>query len=415
MSIPIARAFEELFRPTRYKVYWGGRGGAKSWAFAQALLLQGAEKPLRILCTRENQNSIQDSVHKLLCDTYERVGLGWFYEHTKTEIRGKNGTHIVFMGIRHDPQKIKSMEGIDRCWVEEADKVSDASWRFLIPTIRKAGSEIWVSFNPGLKTDATYQRFIIHPPPNALVKKVGHQDNPWFPQELRDEMEHDKRIDYDEYMHIWEGELKEYADGAIYGEQLKRAKREGRITDVPIEQTVVHTFWDLGRNDATAIWFLQRVGLQNRLIDYYENRLVDIEHYAQVLRDKGYTYGEHNLPHDVEIQVLGMTQNRKSMFEDLGVQPISVVPRVKSVEEGLAKVRKIFPTLWFDKTRCEKGLDALANYQYVYDEEVGTHRQLPLHNWASNGADALRQLAQGWDPDTEWDREEIDYPDIGIV
>jgi phage terminase large subunit len=414
-TIEVPKAFRDLYKPSRYKVYWGGRGGAKSWAFAQALLVQGVQQPLRILCTREYQGSIQDSVHALLRDQISRLGLESFYTTTATSIRGLNGTEFSFLGIKHDPQKIKSTEGVDRCWVEEADKVSEESWRLLIPTIRKAGSEIWVSFNPSLKTDPTYQRFIVYPPKGALVKKVSWRDNPWFSKELIDEMEHDKERDYDEYLHIWEGELKSFSDGSIYEQQIKQAKKDGRITTVPIESVETHTFWDLGRNDHTAIWFMQHIGLQYRMVDYYENRLVNIEHYAQVLKDKGYTYGSHYMPHDVEIQVLGMHSTRREMFEDLGVSPIEVVPRILNINEGIEQVRGIFPKCWFDEQRCERGLEALAQYQYVYDDQHATHRLTPLHNWASNGADAFRMMAQGYNPvDDDWYVDGPVYPDLGI-
>jgi phage terminase large subunit len=260
-----------------------------------------------------------------------------------------------------------------------------------------------VSFNPKLKTDPAYRRFVLNPPEGAVVKKVSWRDNPWLTDVLISEMEHLKTSDYDEYQHVWEGELKNFADGAIYANQLKLAKDEGRITKVPIESVPVHTFWDLGRNDSTAIWFMQRIGLQNRFIDYYEHRLVDLDHYAKVLKDKGYLYGEHYLPHDVEVIVLGANnRSRKVMLEDMGVQPIEVVPRIANLNEGIEATRQSFSSCWFDEDRCEQGLSALANYQYVFDEKFDTFRQVPLHNWASNGADAFRQFAQGYTADDKF-------------
>src|SRR6185437_15618646 len=148
-----------LFKPKRYKVAYGGRGGAKSWGFARALLILGAQKPLRILCTRETQKSIGDSVHKLLDDQIKLLGLEKFYEVQKSAIIGANGTEFIFAGIRQNVHNLKSYEACDICWVEEAQTVSKSSWDVLVPTIRKEGSEIWVSFNPDLETDETYQRF----------------------------------------------------------------------------------------------------------------------------------------------------------------------------------------------------------------------------------------------------------------
>lgn len=395
------KAFQCLVPASRYKVLYGGRGGGKSWAVAKTLLLKGSEGRLRILCTREYQGSIKDSVHKLLADLIDSMQLNRFYTVTRDAIVGANGTEFFFLGIKHDPHKIKSTEGIDICWIEEADAVSHESWKLLIPTIRKSGSEIWVTFNPHLATDSTYRRFIIAPPRNAMVKKVSWRDNPWFTQELKDEMEHDFEVDEDEANHIWEGEIKQYAEGAIYAKQLRKAKDDDRITHIPIENTEVFTFWDLGKNDHTAIWFMQRVGLQNRFIDYYENRLVDLEHYAKVLKEKDYLYGDHYLPHDAEFEILGMQQTRSEMLEDLGVKPVIIVPRINHINEGIEITRKAFASCWFDEVRCDRGLAALASYQYTYDDKNATHRMKPLHNWASNGADAFRQFAQGFKPDDD--------------
>jgi phage terminase large subunit len=429
LEVSIPDAFHELYNPARYKIYYGGRGGAKSWNFAISLIVMGYQRPLRILCGREHQNSIAESVHKLLEQQIERLGLNTFYTVNKQSITGKNGTEFFFEGIKMNTAKIKSMEGIDICWLEEADKISDESWSIIIPTIRKAGSEIWCSFNTGYKYDPTYQRFVVNAPPKTyegkpycVVKKVGYQDNPWFPEELRIEMEQLKETDYESYLHIWEGELKSIAEGAIYAKQLTKAKKENRILDFNIEPSVeVHTFWDLGKNDTTAIWFMQNVGKEYRFIDYYENRLVDIDHYCRVIkgiepgceRFKDYLYGTHFMPHDVEVELLGMTQTRKQQFESGGVRPINVVPRIPNINEGIEQTRKFMAHSYFHKTKCEEGLDRLYNYRYVFDEKFNTYRQTPCHDWASNGADAIRQAAQGFTPPTSW--KPIVYPKQAYV
>ena len=202
-SFPEALSF--LHQPARYKVAWGGRGSGKSWSIARSLLLEGAANPIRVLCAREFQSSIQDSVHRLLADQVAVLGLGSFYSIEKTSIKGLNGTLFGFEGIRHNVNKIKSYEGVDRAWIEEAQTVSRSSWETLIPTIRKPESEIWISFNPVLETDETYERFVLNPPPGAVVKKVNWQDNPWFPDVLRAEMDYLKSTDYDAYLNVWEG------------------------------------------------------------------------------------------------------------------------------------------------------------------------------------------------------------------
>lgn len=391
-------AFSGLYEKHREKCYYGGRAGAKSTAVADALLVKGDQEPLTILCAREIQKSMRQSVHKLLANQITRHGLDR-YQVFNDEIRHPNGTVFSFAGLRNNIDSIKSAEAVDVCWVEEAQSISENSLSKLIPTIRKPGSEIWYTWNPSLKTDAVYQRFVANPPPpGALVKKVSWRDNPWLSAEIKQEMAYLKEQDYAEYLHIYEGELKQFADGSIYREQLLKAREQGRICRIPIESACeVHTFWDLGRNDTTAIWFMQAVGKEHRFIDYYEHRLVDLEHYIRVLREKGYLYGTHFLPHDVEVTELSSTRgSRRMILEGGGVKPVKVVPRVTSIESGIAATRQSFARCWFDEERCARGIEALANYQYVFDEQHDTYRMTPLHNWASNGADAFRQYAQGF-------------------
>lgn len=206
---------EFLFRPARYKVLYGGRGGAKSWGISRALLIQAAQRRLRILCTREFQVSIRDSVRSLLLDQIDRLGLGPLYGAQHDAIYGVNGSEFLFSGIRSNVTRIRSMEGIDICWVEEAEKISEDSWTVLIPTIRKAGSEIWISFNPHEETDPTYQRFVKNPPPGAVVVPIGWQDNPWFPAELTREKDYLYRIDSEAAEHVWGGQLRKNSEAAV--------------------------------------------------------------------------------------------------------------------------------------------------------------------------------------------------------
>jgi phage terminase large subunit len=213
--IDFAPKLRFLFDPARYKIAYGGRGGAKSWGFARALLIKACQQPLRILCVRELQTSIQESVHKLLSDQIIAMGLSAFFEIQKQQIYGRNGSQFFFAGIKNTPSKIKSTEGVDICWVEEAQTVSEQSWAFLIPTIRKPGSEIWMSFNPHLSTDPTYQRFVTHAPPHAAVVKIGYQDNPWFPEELEQERLYLLKVDPEAHDHVYGGECQTQSEAQV--------------------------------------------------------------------------------------------------------------------------------------------------------------------------------------------------------
>ena len=202
-----------LFQPKRNKVLYGGRGGSKSWTVARVLLAKGAEQPLRILCVREIQNSIADSVHKLLSDQAE--AMGYPYVVTDNEIYHPNGTSFIFAGLHRNITRIKSYEGVDICWVEEAERVSKKSWDTLLPTIRKAGSEIWVTFNPDLATDPAYQMFVAEPIPDTWTHKVNGSDNPWFPDDLKKLRAHAYATDPDAADNIWGGEPRQDSQAQI--------------------------------------------------------------------------------------------------------------------------------------------------------------------------------------------------------
>lgn len=190
----------------RYRVAYGGRGSAKSWSMARAILILCLSRTLRVLCAREYQASIKASVHTLLADQIDQLGLRDLFQVDQTSIRSHNGSEILFAGVRRDPHSIKSLEGIDLCWIEEAESVSKTSWEILIPTVRKPGSEIWISFNPRSPNDPVWQRFIADPVSSSIVKRVSWQDNPWLPDVLRLEREELLRRDPELEAHVWGGE-----------------------------------------------------------------------------------------------------------------------------------------------------------------------------------------------------------------
>jgi phage terminase large subunit len=391
-----------LFRPKRYKVLYGGRGAGRSWGVARALLILGTKSPIRVLCARELQNSIEESVHKVLCDQIVNLGLGQFYDIQQKEIRGANGTTFNFAGIKNNTNKIRSYEGIDYCWVEEANKVSKASWNILTPTIRKKGSEIWITFNPELNTDYTFQRFVKESAsdPDVAVVKMTFRDNPWFKDtELSSDMARDKEHDYDMYLNVWEGHTVQHLEGAIYARELRKAQAEGRICTVGYDQeTPVDTFWDLGRADSTAIWFAQRVAMQYRVLAYYESSGIKIpmddptggvNHFLKECQRRGYVYGTMWLPHDAKAKRLGSKRSVEEIIRHAGYR-VQIVPRL-SRDDGINAARVIFPNCWFDEDNCEDGINALRHYRYkVKDGQLSSE---PFHDWASDGADAFRYLA----------------------
>lgn len=385
---------EFLFKPKRYKIAYGGRGGSKSWGFARALLILGAQKPLRVLCARETQKSIADSVYKLLCDQIEALGLQDFYAVTKTNIVGLNGTEFTFAGIRQSSvADIKSYEGCDICWVEEAQLVSKHSWEILIPTIRKDGSEIWISFNPDLETDETYKRFVLTPPTESEVVKINWRDNPWFPDVLRQEMEDLKARDVDSYEHVYEGACKQVVEGAIYRTELVQAEKDGRMCRVPYDASKpVDTFWDLGFGDNTSIWFAQSIGFEFRIIDFESGTLKDLGWYLKQLQSRPYVYGADCLPHDAQAHSLAAGGRTIEQMMRAAGRNVKIVRKL-SIADGIAAVRAIFNRCWFDADKCADGIQALRHYRYDFDEDLGTYKKEPRHDWASHPADAFRYLA----------------------
>lgn len=246
VSLKLASKFQGLFKPKRYKVFWGGRGGAKSWAVADYLIARAMVGRERIGCFREFQNSIKDSVLQLLKDRIEALGVQRFFTSTQTSVYClTTGSEFLFKGLRHNATEIKSTEGITIAWVEEAQLVSKDSWELLIPTIRTEGSEIIVTFNPIEETDDTYERFVPRclscnnepftsvgeaedheaqhpehevrlPPPDAIVQKVNWSDNPWFPVVLDLERQHMLQTDPDAYEHVWGGRTRKLSGSVIF-------------------------------------------------------------------------------------------------------------------------------------------------------------------------------------------------------
>ena len=380
--------FRAVFKPARYKVLYGGRGGGKSWGVATYLLAEAAKRQLRVLCCREYQSSIRESVHKLLGDTINAYRLHDRFMVMEKTIKANNGSEFLFEGLRHNISRIRSLEGIDRVWVEEAQNVSRSSWEVLIPTIRKDGSEIIITFNPELETDETYQRFVVHAPSDATVIRLNYTDNPWFPETLRREMEELRERDEDAYQHVYLGECRMTLEGAIYARELREAQEEGRICSVPYDPTKgVNVYFDLGWADQTAIWMAQHVAGEVRLIDYLEDSQRPFADYMRELQARGYVYDTMWLPHDARAKQLGTGRSIEEMARAAGWR-VRICPNL-SVSDGISACRTIFPTMWFDRGKCSDGLQALRRYRYDVNSDGRVSRN-PLHDDASHAADSLR-------------------------
>jgi len=390
MEIELPEKLNFLFEPSRYKILLGGRGSGKSWGVARALLITGARKPTRILCTREVQKSIQQSVHQLLKDQIEAMGLSEFYEVLQTTIRGLNGTEFFFAGLSDlTVDSIKSFEGVDVVWCEEAQTISERSWSVLIPTIRKENSEIIVTYNPELETDPTHVRFVVNTPPDCKVVTMNWVDNPWFPTTLNMEREHaQKTLKPEVYNWIWEGRCKPAVEGAIYFDEIAAAEREGRIRDVPADPLLkTHAVWDLGWNDSMAIVLVQRSASELRIVDYIEDSHRTLDDYVRQLKAMPLNWGTHYLPHDGFAKDFKTGKSAQEILEALGCS-VEQTPNMP-IEEGIRAARMVFSRVYFDKSKAARLLECLKRYRRHINRTTN-EAGAPLHDAYSHGADAWR-------------------------
>lgn len=317
MNLKIPKKLEFLVKQTkRYKVAYGGRGAAKSWTFADCLLALAVQKKLRVLCVRELQTSIKDSVHRLLADRVKYHNLDKFFQVTESEIRGANGSLFLFKGLRSNIAEIKSLEGVNYCWVEEAQKVSHTSWELLVPTIRTEHSEIWISFNTGGEGDPVYQRFVTTKRNDAIVVKVNYYDNPWFPDVLRNEMEFDKKNNPSRYDNVWEGNPG--SEGRFFIEfgphlltdpfQIEPSTLEGRLFGS----------LDHGTTHATSfgLWYIDANNIIYRLCSYYATGGTVAGH-VQSIHDtiESFTWTMGYFPERVWADPSMWTQVKKNEFD----------------------------------------------------------------------------------------------------
>ena len=381
-----------LLTPKRYKVLHGGRGSAKSWSAARALILLAASKPIRVLCARETQKSIQESVHRLLKDQIGLLGLDELFEIQETRIIGRNGSDFAFAGIRQQGvANLKSFEAVDICWVEEAQVVTKRSWDVLIPTIRKPGSEIWITFNPELDDDETYKRFVTDPPDDAWVCAVNWHDNPWFPTVLEGERLLMQKRDPVGYKTTWEGQCRAAVEGAIYAEEIAAAVQAGRIRNVPADPTLkTHWVWDLGWNDSTAIIGVQRSGSEIAIPYFIQGDHRTLADYAQDIRAVKQNLGDLWLPHDGAAKNLQTGKSPQEVLQGLGFS-VQIVPNM-DIEQGIHAARLVFPRCYFDKQNTAPLTNSLKRYKRQQNQATGAFGA-PLHDEHSHAADSFRYLA----------------------
>ena len=367
---------EILSQKARCKTIYGGRGGSRTWSVARYLLGKTVGRSLRILCTREVQNTIKDSVYRVLSDQIAMLGLQKHFQVKADTISGISGSEFLFKGLRQNIGEIKSTEGIDICWVEEAAKVSAISWDTLIPTIRKPDSEILVTFNPDGENDPVYQRFVKNAPPGYVSRMVNWRDNPFFPEVLRKEMEYCKKVDYDKYLHIWEGQCKGYSEDCIF---------KGKVTVEEFEtpESVERFFFgaDFGfSKDPTC---LVRMFIQDRCL------YIDYEAYGHGVEITELPAFFKTVPGAEKWEICADSERPDtiSYLKNEGFDIIGAEKGKGSVEDGIQFLRSFERIIIH--SRCKGSKDDFENYRWKRDKV--TDEILPiLKEGSDHSPDACR-------------------------
>ena len=397
LEIEIPKEFKVLFdldKDLRHIVLYGGRASGKSTSVALSLLILGMNKKLRILCTREVQNSIADSVHKLLSDLISKYKLNT-WEVQKDIIKNKQtGSEIFFKGLHNNSQSIKSIEGIDIVWIEEAQSVSADSINTLVPTIRKAGSRLIWTFNRLTENDPVWELIVKKADSRTFVQKINSDAiESLLSKEIIEEREKMRLDNPEMYEHVWLGEPMTSKTGSVFGKQLAQARSDGRITKVPYDaSTGVYTAWDLGIGDSTVIWFFQIDGNEIHFIDHSDGSNEDLGHYISYIQNKPYQYTTHFLPHDSKARELQTGMTRVEFFNNHGIYNIEVL-RPTNFSLGQDDIdlvaRPKFSLCWFDEEKCQRGLECLRAYHYEYDNKNKLLRNKPEHDWSSHSSSAF--------------------------
>jgi phage terminase large subunit len=353
-----------------------------------------SEPGFRGVCIREVQKDLSESAKRLIEDKISAFGLGAHFDCQRAQIVAPGGGVIIFEGMQdHNSESIKSLEGFDVAWVEEAQTLSGTSLGMLRPTIRKTGSELWFSWNPTRESDAVNEFFRgKNKTRRAVVVEANWRDNPWFPTELEEERLEDAELRPDQYPHVWDGDYRSVTEGAYYAESLTTAKAQGRIGFVTRDPNMaVRTFWDLGRRDFTAIWIAQFIGQKINVIDFIEGAGQPPAYYFDELRQRGYRGCMVYLPHDGSR--VGPENATGRSYEDQARDAGFDVEVIRNQGPSAAMLRvdagrRLFPRIWLDETKTEAGRKALGAYHERKDEKRGVGLG-PEHDWSSHAADAF--------------------------
>ncbi len=382
---------------------FGGRGSAKTRSFAKmtavrAYMWDRMGRRGIIMCARQFMNSLDDSSMEEIKSAIRSEPWLWqHFEIGEKYIRTKSGRiSYKFVGLDRNIDSVKSKSRILLCWVDEAEPATEDAYVKLIPTLREEDSELWITWNPESKRSPTHMRFRNGQPDLRIkIVELNFRDNPWFPAKLERDRQRDMRDRPDKYGHIWEGEFATVFEGAYYVKEMIAAREMSRIGRVPVEPGLpVHTAWDLGIGDSTAIWFFQVVVSEVRVVDYYASHGKALDHYAGVIDAKGYQSGDDWVPHDAKVRELGTGKTRIETLLELGRKP-RLVP-MHTLEDGIEAVRKTLRSCWFDEERTEAGLDALRQYRNEFDDKAEDFKPRPRHDWTSHAADAFRYMAMAW-------------------
>jgi len=411
-----------------YRGAYGGRGAAKTIAFAKMAIwdiLRLNDTPWRFLCGRELQKSLKDSVFSVIEAQIKKLGVESQFEIGKEFIRCKNGNEFLFYGLRTNIAEVKGLHGVRRTWLEEAQKVSQSSLTYLIPTVMRdfPDCELWASYNPEDEEDPIHKLMVTDADERTICTKINWYDNPWFPESLNKVRLRDKKHNSQRYDWIWEGAFNTNTEGAVYGKWIADMEKEGRIRGGIYDPTLpVFTAWDLGYSDDTAIWWFQVAGNEVRLIDYYENNREGMKHFAEVIygrdiinlqygehgkvvkytlgevrneRRAKYVYGHHYVPHDAanKLQAAGGRSIVNQLFE-FGIK-CSIIPAT-SQENQIQAARLTLELSWLDPEFCKDGLRALRKYQFLFDEQRNKYLDKPDHDAYSHACDAFEIVAQVW-------------------